>query len=34
VAENYPFGPVEGLSLHARYASAREQPGLVRIRMR
>lgn len=32
-AETYPFGPVEGLRLHPRHTSLREQPGLGRIRM-
>lgn len=32
-AETYPFGPVEGLRLHPRHTSLREQPGLARIRM-
>jgi hypothetical protein len=32
-AETYPFGPVEGLRLHPRHDSLREQPGLGRIRM-
>jgi cytochrome P450 len=32
-AETYPFGPAEGLRLHPRFTSLREQRGLARIHM-